>query len=135
MLEQGNSDYNLWNVVKIKTEKSKPKSIKNGNIYWVKIGKNIGCEVFGKGNDFIRPVLVIKQFNIKSSLFLGIPLSSKIKNHPFSYTFTDAKNRLQCALLNQIRVFDTRRIISRCSKIDENELKNIIKKISEILAK
>lgn len=135
MLEQESSDYNLWNVVKIQASKSKPKSIKNGNIYWVKIGKNIGCEVFGKGENFTRPVLVIKQFNTKSTLFLGIPLSSKIKNHPLCYVFVDSKNKSQNAMLSQMRVFDTRRIVSRCSKIDENELRNVIKKISAILAK
>lgn len=129
MLEQEINDYNLWNVAKIQTATAKPKNIQNGYIYWTKIGKNVGCEVFGKNADFIRPVLVIKRFSIKSSLFLGIPLSSKIKNNPQSYIFTDSKGKKQNALLNQMRVFDTRRIVSRCSKINENELQKIRDKI------
>lgn len=129
MLEQEINDYNLWNVVKIQIATAKPKNIQNGHIYWTKIGKNVGCEVFGKNANFIRPVLVIKRFDIKSSLFLGIPLSSKIKNNPQSYIFTDSKGKRQNALLNQMRVFDTRRIVSRCSKINENELQKIRDKI------
>lgn len=136
MLEQEINDYNLWNVAKIQTATAKPKNIKNGYIYWTKIGKNVDCEVFGKNIDFIRPVLVIKRFSIKSSLFLGIPLSSRIKNNPQSYIFIDSKSKKQNALLNQMRVFDTRRIVSRCSKIDENELQKIRDAISAyILAK
>ena len=130
------SDYHLWNTAKIKTAQSKPKNIQNGHIYWTKIGKNIGCEVFGKNLDFVRPVLVVKRFSIKSSLFLGIPLTSKIKNNSHSYIFTDSKNRQQNALLNQMRVFNTRRIVSRCGKINYDDLKKIAVRLSDyILAK
>ena len=133
-MEQEINTYNLWNISKIHTAQSKPKNVKNGHIYWVKIGKNIGCEVFGKGDLFARPVLVVKR--LQNSLFFGIPLSSKIKNNPHSHIFVDSRDKRQNALLNQMRMFDTRRIVSRCSKINEVELQNIVDKISAyILAK
>ena len=130
MIKQEIQDYYLWNTKKIQTAVSKPKNVKCGYIYWTKIGKNIGCEVFGKNANFTRPVLVLKRIDLQKSLFLGIPLSSKLKNNPYSYIFKDSKGRFQNALLDQIRIFDTRRILSRCANIDKTELKNISSKIS-----
>ena len=134
MSEQEIATYNLWNAKKMQTADLRPKSVKNGYIYWTKIGKNIGCEVFGKGENFTRPVLVLKKFGIGKSLFLGVPLTSKLKNSPYAHIFRDNNNKLQTALLDQVRIFDTRRILSRCGSVDKMELKNIKDKIANILA-
>ena len=134
MSEQEIATYNLWNTKKIQTANLRPKSVKNGCIYWTKIGKNIGCEVFGKGDNFTRPVLVLMKFNAGKSLFLGVPLTSKFKNSPYTHIFRDSNDKLQTALLDQVRIFDTRRILSRCGNVDETEFKNIKDKLANILA-
>ena len=41
------------------------------------IGKNIGYEQNGKGDEFLRPVVVLRKFS--NRYFLGVPLSSKEK--------------------------------------------------------
>ncbi|EGK5674629.1 type II toxin-antitoxin system PemK/MazF family toxin, partial [Campylobacter jejuni] len=54
--------FDEWNEVKKHIEKEKNKIVKKQKIYWIKIGKNIGSEIFGKGRVFARPVLVINVF-------------------------------------------------------------------------
>ena len=53
--------FDEWNEVKKQTSKKKRTVyIKPREIFWVKIGQNIGDEEFGKGKDFLRPVIVVR---------------------------------------------------------------------------
>ena len=58
---------------------------KERDILFISVGLNIGYEQFGKGSDFLRPVLVYKKFNKRT--FLGIPLSTKIKKRIILFFF------------------------------------------------
>lgn len=123
--------FDEWNNVKkaISEQKSK-KQLSIKEIHWIHIGQNVGSEVYGKGKDFVRPVLVLSIFH--NFTFLGVPLTSKTqrKRGKSYYKFTDSKGRIQVALLGQMRIFDIRRKINYISKIsDENftELKEKIK--------
>ncbi|MFQ6342783.1 type II toxin-antitoxin system PemK/MazF family toxin [Campylobacter sp. VTCC 70190] len=134
-MQDENLKFDEWNKLKKETEKTKKKKyIETKKIYWIKIGKNIGSEVFGKGKDFARPVLVINVFYNGS--FLGVPLSSKSKNKSgkMYHKFKDDKGNLQVALLGQIRVFDSKRkleLISSIKEIDFTTIKDKIKSIIE----
>ena len=124
-----------WNAVKksIDTQNFK-KQVEIQSIYWISIGQNVGSEVFGKGKDFARPVLVINVFF--NGTFLGVPLSSKAQNKrgKFYFKFKDSKDRLQVALLAQMRTFDTKRKANYISKISDENFIKLKKKIqSEIL--
>lgn len=124
-----------WNAVKKRVDSSKTKqSVEIQRIYWTKIGQNIGSEVFGKGANFARPVLVISVFY--NGTFLGVPLTSKFQNKrgKFYFKFTDNKGTLQTALLGQIKIFDIKRIGAYLSKIDDKNFAKLKEKIkSEII--
>lgn len=128
-------NYDEWNEVKKKISKNHNSlSVKVGRIYWVKIGLNIGNEVYGKGKDYARPVLVINKLfdSAGNKIFLGVPLSSKIYKNTNKYRYVFNSNKgLQSALLSQIRVFDNKRIAYQSSiKIfsdDVNKIKELIK--------
>ena len=111
--------FDEWNKAKKEINKKSIQSshIKIGYIYWIKIGKNIGNEVFGKGKDFARPVLVMNVFY--NGLFLGVPLSSKTHNKSgkLYYKFKDNKGNLQTALLTQLRIFDSKRVKTQLSSV------------------
>lgn len=49
------------------------------------MGQNIGFEQNGKGDNFVRPVIILKKFN--KNMFFGIPLSTQIKDGKFYYYF------------------------------------------------
>lgn len=87
------ANFDEWNEVKkaINSD-TKPKSPHKGKIYWISIGQNIGCEIYGKGDNFARPVLVLSKIQIGYiDSFVGVPLSSKTKNKKgfMYYKFTD----------------------------------------------
>ena len=75
-------DFDNWNVVKKRTqEKVDTAYFREREIYWANVGKNIGGEQNGKGEDFMRPLLVFRKYN--NNLFCGIPLSTTIRDGSF----------------------------------------------------
>ena len=132
--------FDKWNELKKSINKStKPKSPHKGKIYWISIGQNVGCETYGKGKDFARPVLVLSKIQIVYiDSFVGVPLKKKKKNKKgfMYYKFTDSKGNKQVALLAQIRVFDSKRILNpldaEIKNDDFDQIKERLKK--DILA-
>ncbi|MFC1721047.1 type II toxin-antitoxin system PemK/MazF family toxin [Patescibacteria group bacterium] len=95
-------------------------------VWWCAVGNNIGLEQNGNGENFERPVLVLKKFN--KHMFLGIPLTTKEKDLslPFYFKLVGAKKE-SIAILSQIRIFSSKRLL-REIEIITPELFNKIKK-------
>ncbi|WP_096027548.1 type II toxin-antitoxin system PemK/MazF family toxin [Campylobacter lanienae] len=135
-------NFDAWNAVKkiFTTKKQDKFKINVGYIYWVNVGLNIGGETYGKGNEFLRPVLVINKFYIKNFIntFIGIPLSSKTKDKSgyLYHKFITTNGKMQVALLAQIRLFDTRRVSDFYKgKILKNDFEIIKSKIKNNIMK
>lgn len=111
--------FDKWNEVKKELEQKTGTSVANGEVYWLSVGQNLGSETYGKGADFKRPVLVLNKVYIKNYInaFIGVPLSSKAsqKSGCLYHKFTDKQGIKQVALLAQIRLFDTKRVISNAN--------------------
>ena len=101
---------------------------KEGEIWWCRLGMNIGDEQNGKVRSFSRPVLVFRKFN--SRIFIGIPLSTQIKEKHYYHTL-HFKGRAQSAVLSQIRLMDAKRLENKMGKLPLSEFQ----KLSEILQK
>ena len=128
------SQYNNWNEIKIAIEyENIIVGFKERDIFYMSIGKNIGFEQDGKGENFVRPVVIIKGFN--KNMFFGIPLSTKMKEGKFYYKFQfQKKDELveNIALLSQMRLFSTKRLLNKIgviSKEDFIKMKNEFKSL------
>ena len=65
-------DFDKWNNIKKSAHNGNIiRSFKDRDIFYVKVGANIGFEQDGKGEEFLRPVLILKKFG--QHAFLGIP--------------------------------------------------------------
>ena len=100
-------NFDKWNNVKKRLEDKEIISYKQGEIYFMSVGQNIGYEQYGKGDYFLRPVIVYKK--LSRSTFLGIPLTSKQKEGSYYFSFKYKKDKISVSMLNQIRVFDIKR--------------------------
>ena len=128
------SQYNNWNEIKITIENENIiVGFKERDIFYMNMGKNIGFEQDGKGENFVRPVVIIKGFN--KNMFFGIPLSTKMKEGKFYYKFRfQKKDELveNIALLSQMRLFSTKRLLNKIgviSKKDFIKMKNEFKSL------
>ena len=73
----------------------------------------------------MRPVIVFKK--IGKYNFLGIPLTSKIKNNQYRLTI-NFQDRINNALLNQVRVFDSKRLQYKIGHLSKEEFIKVEKK-------
>jgi len=103
---------------------------KEREVWWCSLGANVGDEEDGKGEKFIRPILVLRKFN--RNIFIGVPLSTKIKDNVF-YHKISFKQKEQSALLSQIRVIDAKRLRDKMGEITGNEVDRLKKIIKEIV--
>lgn len=124
-------NFSEWNEVKIKTNNKKSTiRIREGEVRWCRVGKNIGSEVQGKGDEFIRPILVLKKFTGDS--FLGVPLTSKIFTGSWYY-IVNQKGVDRSLILNQARLFDRKRLQEKMFEVSEKELLKIKQKFCELI--
>jgi mRNA interferase MazF len=106
-----------WCRIKISLwEKSSRILFKEGEIWWCRVGMNVGVEIYGKGSSFTRPILVLKKLN--AEFFVGIPLTSKKKEGSWfaPVIYNEKEGR---AVLSQVRAFDGRRLVSRIGILSE----------------
>lgn len=70
-------DFDAWNEDKKVVHSSAAQvQFKDREVWWCKVGINVGYEINGK-TLFLRPVLIIRK--ISSNTFIGIPLTRKEK--------------------------------------------------------
>jgi mRNA interferase MazF len=103
--------------------KPEEETLRVGEIRWCSLGVNVGSEIDGKGERFLRPCLVIGIFSTR--LALVVPLSTKIKNIPgyVGFTFNGAE---YSACVMQTKTISQKRIFEREGKMNDNNLKLII---------
>src|SRR5579864_908963 len=119
-------DMDTWNTLKkqLTASPKPPRLFREQEIWWCSIGLNVGHEVYGKGVQFTRPVLVFKKKS--HSTFIRIPLSTRIKERPDYHVieFSGVKSAL---LLGEVRNFDVRRLANRMGKLSDPKFADIEK--------
>lgn len=124
-------DFNDWNKKKIKIDGlTNIQHPKEKEIWWCRVGVNIGSEVYGKGREYTRPVLVINAEG--SAGFIGIPLTSNVKSRKYSCIVKTNDGVLHTALVYQVRNFDKRRLKEKIYELSNEEYQNIKKYFSSL---
>jgi len=125
-------DFDSWNSIKKRVnQNSSLIKYQQYQIVFMKVGSNIGYEQDGKGEEFLRPVLVYKKFN--NRVFLGIPLTSKEKQDRFHFEFEYKKGKKNFAILSQIRLFDIKRAKYYDGKISKKYFKKLQEKLLNLI--
>jgi mRNA interferase MazF len=106
-------DYKKWTAVKseINDNLSRPPDFHIREVWICNIGENIGFEEDGKGNRFNRPVLVLRKF--ANLMCYVIPLSTTKKRGYFYFPFDAGTGKTSVALLSQVRVIDSSRLVRK----------------------
>ena len=125
-------EFDNWNEVKKTTNNEKVLvGFKQRDIFNVKIGKNIGFEQNGKGKDFVRPVLIYKK--LSKDMFIGIPLTKTTRNGSFFYSFIFTNDIVSTAILAQIKLYSSKRLLNKVGKIDNDNFQQLKKKLIKLL--
>ncbi len=124
-------DFDGWNKQKkITDEKESKRTFHEREVWFIKIGENIGFEQNGKGEEFLRPVIIYKKFS--KNVFLGIPLTRAIKEGKFYCNF-DFQGKKSNAILSQIRMFDSKRLFYQIGRMSKGDYRSLKEKLIELM--
>ncbi len=116
-------DFTDWHLLKSNLHsQSQAPTFQQREIWWCSIGLNIGYEADGKSELFSRPVLIVRKFN--RHIFLGVPLTTKIKQNPY-YHCTQFKGREQCVMLAQLRLLEGRRLTRKMGQLPKDQFEGV----------
>jgi len=123
-----------WHKLKIKIQLAEDKErlyFSDKDIWWASLGVNVGHEEDGKNKKFERPVLILKKFN--RYLALIIPLSSRLKENKFYYYKFFSGSQFRSAMICQIRLISSKRLIRKMGRLDSLNFQEIRRKIKNFL--
>jgi mRNA interferase MazF len=126
-------DFDRWNSIKKATDAAEEDArlfYREGEIWWVRLGKNVGYELDGKSSEFTRPVIVLKKYNQYS--FLALPLTTAQKPNPYRLPIGIVGGKQAFATLSQLRNIDSKRLVMKITHIEQDALEVIKKEASRV---
>lgn len=125
-------NYDDWNGVKKRTE-HRQRTIypKIRDVWWGRLGCNIGDEQDGKGKEYTRPILILKKFN--NNIFLGLPMSSVLKQNKYYVTATLLSGEASSCIISQIRLIDCKRLGGKVGIITTDSFVQIRKAVKDMI--
>lgn len=120
--------YDKWNEKK-KAIKNIDIFIRERDIWWCKIGKNVGQD--GVGDNFSRPVLILKKLDGKTCIIL--PLTTQENIGTWFYGLENVNNRKNWVMLNQVKLISINRLYYYIGYIDVEDFTKIKKQLTLLL--
>jgi len=125
-------DFNNWNQKKILLNNNRDSFFYHEReVWWCSLGVNVGFEQDGKGEDFSRPILVIKGFS--RNVLLCIPLTTKPKEGKYYLDISLKDEIKRKVILSQIRLIDSKRLKEKICTIDKKQFRIIKQKIIHLI--
>ncbi|MEK7142477.1 MAG: type II toxin-antitoxin system PemK/MazF family toxin [Patescibacteria group bacterium] len=117
-------DFDKWNGVKTKTNQANDRVFfHEREVWWCRIGVNVGYEQDGKGDNFARPIIIFKKFN--NEVCWVIPLSTKIKKGKFYIPIELGDKTERVVIISQLRLIDAKRLYQKISILGGENYKKI----------
>lgn len=112
-------DFWSWHKIKEQIEAKNRPVFKEREVWWSWAGANIGLEQDGKGEYFMRPLLVFKKFN-KETLWT-LPVTTKVKHNTFHQSIDLFDGVPRYVNLSQLKLVDAKRLRKKIGTIQEAE--------------
>lgn len=123
-------NFDIWNIKKKQIDKEEPRLYTVREVWWCRLGVNIGSEQDGNGEEFLRPVVIVRGFG--PNVCMVIPLTTSSHQHPLRVPLGEIKGKLASALLSQIRVIDTRRLVEKIGFLNKENFPQLRKAVRNL---
>lgn len=126
-------DFKKWHGQKQEIENDRPRVFFNEREIWFcYLGENVGYEQDGRGDEFLRPVVVLKKFN--NEVLWATPLTKTKKKSKYYFSFVfNAEKDMSVAILSQIRLVDAKRLKYKIGDIKISDFEILKNKIRQLL--
>ena len=125
-------EFDEWNEIKKSIEDDEILvGFKTRDIFNIKMGLNIGFEQNGKGENFVRPVLIYKK--LTKDMFIGMPLTTTQRDGSFFFKFEFINSKISTAILIQTKLFSSKRLLNKIGVISKDDFESLKKKYLKLL--
>ena len=125
-------DFLFWHKEKTEIEINKKRPFfHEREIWFCTMGNNIGYEQDGRGEKFLRPVVILKKFN--NEVLWAVPLTTKTKKGKYYFSFS-GNNEESIAIISQLRLIDAKRLQYKIGNITNEEFIELKTKIKQLIA-
>jgi len=125
-------DFDNWNENKKRIQAERANKYYHArDIWWCSLGVNIGFEHDGEGDEYQRPVLILK--GLSANTCLAIPLTSSTNKHPMRVPIGMVEGKEASAVLSQMRVIDTKRLLGKVCYLNEEAFERTRKAVREFV--
>jgi mRNA-degrading endonuclease toxin of MazEF toxin-antitoxin module len=119
-------DFDGWNETKKRTDLRRGAPFYHEReVWWCTLGVNVGSEENGSGEEYRRPALILKGLSIETCLI--VPLTTSAKDHPLRLAVGLIGGKQARAILSQMRVIDTKRLVRKIEYLDVDTFEQIRK--------
>ena len=126
-------DFDIWNeekkIINIREDTSQI-FFKEQEIWWSYLGLNVGYEQDGKGEGFLRPILVLKKFN--KDTFVILPLTTKTYKRDYLMHCPSLDGMFRQANISQLKTLDIKRLHERITFVPQESFMEIRKAVRNL---
>ena len=116
-------DFTDWHTLKTNLQRGDKKHFfKERDIWLCSLGLNLGCEEDGKGEKFLRPVIIFRKFS--HNFFWAIPLTSQEKTRKLLLMIL-ILSIYGLARLYQMKLIDQKRLVRKIGKLPREKFMKI----------
>jgi len=124
-------DFDRWNEEKKRTDSEMPRLYTVREIWWCRLGVNVGTEQDGSGEKFLRPVVIMRGFGPEACLVVPLTTSSHV--HPLRVAIGLVDAQEARANISQVRVVDTRRLVEKIGFLEKKAFSKLQKAARDLL--
>jgi mRNA-degrading endonuclease toxin of MazEF toxin-antitoxin module len=125
-------DFQDWHKEKSEMDEFKERAFFHEREVWfTSLGVNVGFEQDGRGEKFLRPVIVLKKFN--NEVLWCIPLTKTQKEGKYYFSFPLGEET-STVILSQIRLIDAKRLQYKIGDMMQETFDELKQKLIQLLA-
>jgi len=125
-------DFDRWNQQKKHVHDHEANKLYHQReMWWCSLGANIGFEQDGTGVEYQRPVLILKGMSRQTCYV--VPLTTSQKQHRYRVPIGLVEERSAVALMSQIRLIDTKRLVNKIGFLDQEIFALVRKAAKDVL--
>jgi len=127
-------DFDKWNERKKQTHAETAQlSFYEREVWWIYAGINIGVEIDGKHELFLRPVVVVRKFNKDMALIVPTTAQDKKGNKYYFTVSEDDAGKQYTVCLSQIRAISSKRFFRKVGTIDKKSYESLLEELSKMI--
>ena len=124
-------DFQEWHNEKSDMDENKVRPFFHEREIWsTSLGVNVGFEQDGRGERFLRPVIILKKFN--NEVLWCIPLTRNQKKGKYYFSFP-LETGTSTAIISQVRLIDAKRLQYKVGDMTQGDFKDLKTKITRLL--